>query len=86
MQLQAEDGIGIPEEIFDQPSFGTSIKSYLVFIQFDFLWTLNYFALVLLNFLEVRVAFLLFYLLLYFGLQKISSCGYRSGVSETFMV
>ncbi|KAG6386942.1 hypothetical protein SASPL_152123 [Salvia splendens] len=48
----AEDGIGIPEEIFDQPSFGHSLRSYLVFIKFDFLWSLNYFALLLLNFLE----------------------------------
>lgn len=57
MQLQAEDGIGIPEEIFDQPSFGSSLKSYLIFIQFDIIWTLNYFALILLNFLEVHRAF-----------------------------
>lgn len=48
----AEDGIGIPEEIFDQPSFGSSLKSYLIFIQFDIIWSLNYFALILLNFLE----------------------------------
>ncbi|EPS71686.1 hypothetical protein M569_03071, partial [Genlisea aurea] len=48
----AEDGVGIPEEILDLPSFGNSLKSYLIFIQFDFLWSLNYFALVLLNFLE----------------------------------
>lgn len=52
--FQAEDGIGIPEEIFDLPSFGSSIRTYLIFIQFDFLWTLNYFALLLLNFLEVH--------------------------------
>ncbi|KAH6795492.1 hypothetical protein C2S51_036478 [Perilla frutescens var. frutescens] len=48
----AEDGIGIPEEIFDQPSFGSSLKSYLIFIQFDIVWTLTYYALILLNFLE----------------------------------
>ncbi|KAI3472481.1 hypothetical protein Pfo_030869 [Paulownia fortunei] len=48
----AEDGIGIPEEILDQSTFGSSLKSYLMFIQFDFLWSLNYFALILLNFLE----------------------------------
>ncbi|KAL7102235.1 hypothetical protein ACP275_08G106500 [Erythranthe tilingii] len=48
----AEDGIGIPEEILDQSSYGSSLKSYLIFIRFDFLWTLNYFALILLNFLE----------------------------------
>ncbi|PIN14203.1 hypothetical protein CDL12_13171 [Handroanthus impetiginosus] len=48
----AEDGIGIPEEILDQSSFGSSLKSYLMFMRFDFLWSLNYFALILLNFLE----------------------------------
>ncbi|GFP78768.1 two pore calcium channel protein 1a [Phtheirospermum japonicum] len=48
----AEDGIGIPEEILDQSTYGSSLHSYLLFIQFDILWTLNYFALVLLNFLE----------------------------------
>ncbi|XP_073307640.1 two pore calcium channel protein 1B isoform X2 [Primulina huaijiensis] len=48
----AEDGVGIPEEIFDQPRFGDSLKSYLIFIQFDFLWSLNYFALIVLCFFE----------------------------------
>ncbi|KAL6561617.1 mitochondrial thiamine pyrophosphate transporter [Orobanche minor] len=48
----AEDGIGIPEEILDQSTYGSSLRSYLMFIQFDFVWSLNYFALVLLNFLE----------------------------------
>ncbi|XP_051135328.1 two pore calcium channel protein 1A [Andrographis paniculata] len=48
----AEDGIGIPEEILDQSSFGTSLNSYLMFSRFDFLWTVNYFALIALNFLE----------------------------------
>ncbi|KAL3632292.1 mitochondrial thiamine pyrophosphate transporter [Castilleja foliolosa] len=48
----AEDGIGIPEEILDQSTYGNSLRSYLLFIQFDILWSLNYFALVLLNFLE----------------------------------
>ncbi|KAK4484452.1 hypothetical protein RD792_007035 [Penstemon davidsonii] len=50
--LQAEDGIGIPEDIFDLPSFGSSLKTYLIYIQFDLLWTLNYFALLALNFFE----------------------------------
>ncbi|KAK4484444.1 hypothetical protein RD792_007026 [Penstemon davidsonii] len=48
----AEDGIGIPEDIFDLPSFGSSLKTYLIYIQFDLLWTLNYFALLALNFFE----------------------------------
>ncbi|CAI0549728.1 unnamed protein product [Linum tenue] len=48
----AEDGVGLPEQILDHSSFGTAAKYYFVFIKFDFIWTLNYFALILLNFLE----------------------------------
>ncbi|CAI9782265.1 unnamed protein product [Fraxinus pennsylvanica] len=48
----AEDGVGIPEEILDESSFGSSLKSYFIFIQFDIIWSLNYFALIVLNFLE----------------------------------
>lgn len=48
----AEDGIGLPEEIFDQSSFGNAAKFYFIFIRFDFLWSLNYFALIVLNFFE----------------------------------
>lgn len=51
--MQAEDGIGIPEEVLDQPSFENAAKFYFIFIQFDFLWFLNYFALLVLNFFEV---------------------------------
>ncbi|GAV70418.1 Ion_trans domain-containing protein/EF_hand_5 domain-containing protein [Cephalotus follicularis] len=48
----AEDGIGIPEQILDQSSFETSAKFYFMFIKFDWFWTLIYFALIILNFLE----------------------------------
>ncbi|XP_071904964.1 two pore calcium channel protein 1B isoform X2 [Coffea arabica] len=48
----AEDGIGLPEEILDESSFAIAAKYYFTFIKFDFLWTLNYFALIILNFLE----------------------------------
>ncbi|KAL8088186.1 hypothetical protein AgCh_038101 [Apium graveolens] len=48
----AEDGVGIPEEVLDQPSFEKCAKLYFFFIQFDILWTLNYFALLALNFFE----------------------------------
>ncbi|KAM7272062.1 hypothetical protein ACFE04_031276 [Oxalis oulophora] len=48
----AEDGIGIPEQILDQSSFGSSMKLYFRFIQFNLIWSANYFALILLNFLE----------------------------------
>ncbi|XP_019194318.1 PREDICTED: two pore calcium channel protein 1A-like [Ipomoea nil] len=48
----AEDGVGIPEEILDQSSFASAAKLYFIFTRFDFLWSLNYFALIVLNFLE----------------------------------
>ncbi|KAJ8749227.1 hypothetical protein K2173_018703 [Erythroxylum novogranatense] len=48
----AEDGVGLPEQILDRPDFESVAKLYFVFIQFDILWTLNYFALLVLNFLE----------------------------------
>ncbi|CAA3015963.1 two pore calcium channel 1A [Olea europaea subsp. europaea] len=48
----AEDGVGIPEEILDESNFGSFLKSYIIFIQFDIIWSLNYFALIVLNFLE----------------------------------
>lgn len=48
----AEDGIGLPEEILDQSSFESSAKFYFMFIKFDYIWSLNYFALIVLNFLE----------------------------------
>ncbi|GAA0161530.1 ion channel [Lithospermum erythrorhizon] len=48
----AEDGIGLPEELLDHSSFASCAKMYFMFIQFDILWSLNYFALIMLNFLE----------------------------------
>ncbi|KAK4845703.1 hypothetical protein QYF36_008097 [Acer negundo] len=48
----AEDGIGLPEQILDQSSFQSSAKFYFFFTKFDILWSLNYFALIVLNFLE----------------------------------
>lgn len=52
--FQAEDGIGLPEEILDdEASFAEAAKFYFIFIRFDVIWSLNYFALLLLNFLEV---------------------------------
>ncbi|KAK7855055.1 two pore calcium channel protein 1a [Quercus suber] len=48
----AADGIGLPEQILDQSNFQSAAKSYFVFIQFDFIWSLNYFAMIILNFLE----------------------------------
>lgn len=69
LPFQAEDGIGLPEEILDdQSSFEVAAKFYFIFIRFDFLWSLNYFALLLLNFFEVSKPFLVFnilYMVLY---------------------
>ncbi|CAH9126824.1 unnamed protein product [Cuscuta epithymum] len=48
----AEDGIGIPEEILEQSNFSTAAKLYFTFTKFDLLWSVNYFALIVLNFLE----------------------------------
>ncbi|KAF3659657.1 Two pore calcium channel protein 1 [Capsicum baccatum] len=48
----AEDGVGLPEEILEGSSFGKAAQLYFVFTRFDFLWSINYLALVVLNFLE----------------------------------
>ncbi|KAL0712072.1 hypothetical protein Bca4012_019050 [Brassica carinata] len=48
----AEDGIGLPEQILDQSSFGEAAKYYFIFTRLDLIWSLNYFALILLNFFE----------------------------------
>lgn len=51
--MQAEDGVGLPEEILDGSDFESSAKLYFVYTRFDFLWTLNYFALIVISFIEV---------------------------------
>ncbi|EXB37992.1 Two pore calcium channel protein 1 [Morus notabilis] len=48
----AEDGIGLPEEILEKSNFQSVAKLYFFYTQLDFIWSLNYFALVILNFLE----------------------------------
>ncbi|KAL4585266.1 hypothetical protein LXL04_009882 [Taraxacum kok-saghyz] len=48
----AEDGAGLPEEILDLPNIESAAKFYFIFIRFDIIWTLNYFALIALNFFE----------------------------------
>ncbi|WOL20569.1 two pore calcium channel protein 1 [Canna indica] len=48
----AEDGVGLPEEILNDMRFEKAAKFYFVYIRFDFLWTFNLFALIVLNFLE----------------------------------
>ncbi|KAK3006727.1 hypothetical protein RJ639_017180, partial [Escallonia herrerae] len=46
------DGTGIPEEVLEQSNFESAAKLYFIFIRFDFLWSLNYFAMIILSFLE----------------------------------
>ncbi|XP_008793100.1 two pore calcium channel protein 1 isoform X2 [Phoenix dactylifera] len=48
----AEDGIGLPEEVLNDIRFERAAKFYFTYIRFDLLWSLNLFALILLNFLE----------------------------------
>ncbi|KAJ4749427.1 Two pore calcium channel protein 1 [Rhynchospora pubera] len=48
----AEDGIGVPEEVLSGASFERAVKFYFLYIRVNLLWSINLFALVLLNFLE----------------------------------
>ncbi|XP_042976295.1 two pore calcium channel protein 1A-like isoform X2 [Carya illinoinensis] len=48
----AEDGIGLPEQILEQSNFQNAAKFYFMLIRLDFIWVLNYFALIILNFIE----------------------------------
>lgn len=50
---QAEDGVGIPEEVLNDTRFERAMRFYFVYLRLDWLWSLNLFALILLNFLEV---------------------------------
>lgn len=50
---QAEDGVGLPPEVLEQPNFEEAAKLYFAYIRLDFLWDLNLAALLLLNFFEV---------------------------------
>lgn len=48
----AEDGVGLPEEVLNDLKFERAAKFYFIYIRLDLLWSLNLFAMVLLNFLE----------------------------------
>ncbi|KAK4286162.1 hypothetical protein QN277_002757 [Acacia crassicarpa] len=48
----AEDGVGIPEQVLDSSEFQSSARFYFIFIKLNLLWSLGYFALLVLNFLE----------------------------------
>jgi len=51
--MQAEDGVGLPEQILDSSNFQNYARFYFVFTKFNLIWSLSYFALIVLNFLEV---------------------------------
>ncbi|XP_040379663.1 two pore calcium channel protein 1 [Oryza brachyantha] len=48
----AEDGVGIPEDVLNDTRFERAMRFYFVYLRLDWLWSLNLFALILLNFLE----------------------------------
>ncbi|CAJ2660491.1 unnamed protein product [Trifolium pratense] len=48
----AEDGVGIPEQLLESSSFQSYSRYYFMFTKLDLLWSLCYFALIVLNFLE----------------------------------
>ncbi|XP_027344097.1 two pore calcium channel protein 1 isoform X2 [Abrus precatorius] len=48
----AEDGVGIPEQILDSSSFQSYARFYFIFTKCNVIWSLSYFALIVLNFLE----------------------------------
>ncbi|XP_014510519.1 two pore calcium channel protein 1 [Vigna radiata var. radiata] len=48
----AEDGVGLPEQILDSSNFQNYARFYFIFIKFNLIWSLSYFALIVLNFLE----------------------------------
>ncbi|KAJ1434547.1 Voltage-dependent channel domain superfamily [Sesbania bispinosa] len=48
----AEDGVGIPEQILDSSNFQSYARFYFIFTKCDLIWSLSYFALIVLNFLE----------------------------------
>ncbi|XP_031474230.1 two pore calcium channel protein 1A [Nymphaea colorata] len=49
----AEDGIGLPVEVLDEHNFDRTARLYLMINKINFLWSLNLFALIVLNFLEM---------------------------------
>lgn len=57
--MQAEDGVGLPEQILDSSSFQSYAKFYFIFTKWNLIWSLSYFALIVLNFLEVSSKLLL---------------------------
>lgn len=54
--LQAEDDVGLPEEVLEQPNFEAAVRWYFIDMRLNFLWSLNLAALILLNFFEVSTS------------------------------
>lgn len=50
---QAEDGVGLPGEVLNQPNFERAAKLYFWFINLNPVWGLNLAVLLILNFFEV---------------------------------
>jgi two pore calcium channel protein len=44
--------VGIPEDVLNDTRFERAMRFYFVYLRLDWLWSLNLFALILLNFLE----------------------------------
>lgn len=49
----AEDDVGLPEEVLEQPNFEAAVRWYFIDMRLNFLWSLNLAALILLNFFEL---------------------------------
>ncbi|KAI7741459.1 hypothetical protein M8C21_008539 [Ambrosia artemisiifolia] len=49
----AEHGSGVPEEVLEAPNYNIiASNDYFIFVRFDIIWTLNYFALIVVQFFE----------------------------------
>ncbi|XP_061352144.1 two pore calcium channel protein 1 isoform X2 [Gastrolobium bilobum] len=48
----AEDGVGLPVQILDSSSFQSYARFYFIFTKCNLIWSLGYFALIVLNFFE----------------------------------
>lgn len=85
--FQAEGGRGLPEEILDDDStFADAVKFYFMFIRFDWIWFLNHFALLYLNFLEVGQVLMCYWYFLDAALWSLGyKCQYTSDSNAIFI-
>lgn len=49
----AEDDVGLPEEVLEQPNFEAAVRWYFIDMRLNILWSLNLAALIVLNFVEL---------------------------------